>query len=110
VIVADTAFTACVVPTAPSELPDGATASFDAMRAARTAVTAYDSATTAYLNCLDTTAEQLAQQRQGAGAAAGLQALRSLQVSLHNTAVDTDHAVAERLNQQIRIYKAKHAP
>jgi hypothetical protein len=32
----------------------------------------------------------------------------SLGVTLHNAAVDRDRAVAERLNQQIRIFKAKH--
>ena len=52
------AFVACGAPAAPSELPDGATATREQMVAAHATVKAFDEATTIYTQCLDTTAYQ----------------------------------------------------
>jgi hypothetical protein len=108
--VADSAYAACVVPVEPTAVPDGATASIEQVRAGRANVAAFDVATNTYLACLDSTASQLSQQRQGAAAASGLQLAQSLGVRLHNEAVERDRALADRMNHQIRVYKAEHAP
>ncbi|HEY1724561.1 MAG TPA: hypothetical protein VGF89_03990 [Steroidobacteraceae bacterium] len=108
--VADSAFAACVVPTEPTAVPDGATASIEEMRTGRASVAAFDATTNTYLACLDSTVSQLAQQRQGTAAAAGLQLVRALGVKLHNDAVEKDQVLADRMNHQIRIYKAGHGP
>jgi hypothetical protein len=108
--VADSAYAACVVPVEPTAIPDGATASIQQVRAGRANVAAFDVATNTYLACLDSAASQLARQRQGAAAASSLQLVQSLGVRLHNEAVERDRALADRMNHQIRIYKAEHAP
>jgi hypothetical protein len=108
--VADSAFAACVVPAEPTAVPDGATASLEQMRAARADIAAFDAATNTYLACVDSAAGQVAQQRQGTAAAAGLPLVKSLGIKLHNEAVERDQVLADRMNRQIRIYKAAHGP
>jgi NaMN:DMB phosphoribosyltransferase len=107
-LTADLAFNDCAVPAQPTELPDGATASMQQMQQAHAAVTAFDAATNVYLKCVDASVSRVAQQDQGAASSASVRLVDSLGVTLHNAAVDRDRAVAERLNQQIRIFKAKH--
>jgi hypothetical protein len=37
-----------------------------------------------------------------------LQMLKTLHNGAHNTAVDQEQAVADQLNEQVRVFKAKH--
>jgi hypothetical protein len=46
-------------------------------------------------------------QYRGAASASNLQTLKTLGINLHNAAVDKDQALANRMNNQIRIFKAK---
>jgi hypothetical protein len=110
VFAAHSAFDGCVAPAQPMLIPDGATASMDQMRAARAAVAAYDSATNDYNKCLDAATANTAQQDQGAASPAIVRAVNALGVEMHNAAVEKDQALAARMNQQIRIYKARHSP
>jgi hypothetical protein len=110
VFIATSALLACVTPSEPTELPDGANASIEQMRTARTTIIAYDAATTTYTNCVDSTVNDITQRYQGVASASNLEAVKSLAVKMHNEAVEKDQAVAERMNQQIRIFKAKHGP
>src|ERR1700691_2439815 len=110
VFIATSALLTCVTPSEPTDLPDGANASIEQMRAARTTIIAYDAATTAYINCVDSTVNDITQRYQGAASASNLEALKSLAVKMHNEAVEKDQVVAERMNQQIRVFKAKHGP
>ena len=110
VFIATSALLTCVTPSEPTDLPDGVNASIEQMRAARTTIIAYDAATTAYINCVDSTVNEITQRYQGAASASNLEALKSLAVKMHNEAVEKDQVVAERMNQQIRVFKAKHGP
>jgi hypothetical protein len=108
VLTADVAFNNCVLPPQPTDLPDGATASMQQMQRAHAAVTAYNEATNTYLKCVDAAVGRVAQQDQRAASSGSLRLVDSMGVTLHNAAVDKDQALADRFNQQIRIFKAKH--
>ena len=110
VFIATSALLTCVTPSEPTDLPDGANASIEQMRAARTTIIAYDAATTTYINCVDSTVNDITQRYQGVASASNLEALKTLAVKMHNEAVEKDQVVAERMNQQIRVFKAKHGP
>jgi hypothetical protein len=62
----------------------------------------------AYAHCVDAAVERLAGQYAGVASAADIQNLKAFGISAHNTAVDQEQALADRLNEQLRIYKGKH--
>jgi hypothetical protein len=98
---------ACTGATAP-ELPDGAVASLQQMQAATQAFKAYDAATAAYTNCVDATVTRVTRQFAGVASEADLHRAEVFATSAHNTAVDQEQALADKLNAQVRIYKARH--
>jgi hypothetical protein len=104
---ASAALTACTLTDAPPT-PDGSTASREQMGAARSAFQAYDAATTAYTQCVDSAVERVAGQFSGRAAEADLQVLRNFGARAHNVAIDQEQAAADQLNTQVRAYKAKH--
>jgi hypothetical protein len=95
-------------PTTEPAMPDGARASREQMVEATSAFKAYDTATVAYTHCVDAAVERLAGQYAGVASAADIQNLKAFGISAHNTAVDQEQALADRLNEQLRIYKGKH--
>jgi hypothetical protein len=109
VLIATSAILACAVPVEPTDIPDGANATIEQMRAMRTLVITYDAATTAYIKCLDSAVNDVTREYRGVASASNLQSLRTFGVKKHNAAVDQDQALANRMNQQIRLYKSKHA-
>ena len=104
------AFLACGVPTPPTDVPDGTTATRDQMVAAHSAVKAFDAATTTYNQCVDTTAYQAAVQFKAVASGTDTETLNALQSRLHNEAIDRDQAVANRFNVQLRLFKARKNP
>jgi hypothetical protein len=92
----------------PPAVPDGASASAEAMAAARSAFQAYDSATNSYLQCVDKTIDGIAQKYAGVALRDDVHALKEFGLSAHNTAIDQERAIADQFNAQIRTYKAKH--
>jgi hypothetical protein len=107
VALASSQLAACPLATAPT-VPDGATASLEQMNAARAAFQGYDAATNAYLRCVDSAIERLAGELRGKAAPTELQRLDVFGASAHNTAIDQEQALADRLNVQIRLFKARH--
>ena len=105
---ASAALNACALMDAPSA-PDGATASTAQMAAARGAFQRYDTATNAYVECVDSTIERIARQFAGAASQENVQTLRRFGVAAHNAAIDHEQAAADRLNLQVRAYNARHA-
>lgn len=99
----------CPYPPPPDKIPDGNTASLDDMLAAKKAVTAYDAAIGTYLDCIK-------QEHQDAIAQGGdkltdkqKQDLDHIETQRHNAAVTQLQGIADRVNEQIRVYKAKNA-
>ena len=84
----------CVLPPAPSKIPDGNSASEQEMITAMQTLKEYNADVDTYLKCLDFETKQ---NRLSAGD----------QEKMHNTAVDTMQKVASKFNEQVRTFKAK---
>jgi hypothetical protein len=97
----------CSLPGAPA-VPDGATASLQQMAAARSAFQAFDNATNAYVHCVDSAIDGVAQQHAATASRTDLESLKTFGAGAHDTAIDQEQALADEFNAQIRIYKSKH--
>lgn len=93
---APAAFANCGMPSAPSKIPDGATASMQVMVTAMQTVKEYNHDVDTYLKCLDFEARQ---NQLSSGNA----------VSLHNAAVERLKRVTAKFNKQVRIFKSRHS-
>jgi hypothetical protein len=95
----------CIYPRAPAKLPDGATATYEEMVEAQKAVKQFNEDINSYNACLDlemTTFEKSGQYDENR-----LTELRAMQAKKNNAAVDEVQAVADRFNEQLRIFKAR---
>jgi hypothetical protein len=95
----------CIYPRAPERVPDGRTATFEEMAAAQKAVKQFDEDINAYNACLDM--ELTAQVQSGAYDENRLNELRAMQAKRNNAAVDEVQDVADRFNEQLRIFNAR---
>jgi hypothetical protein len=98
---------ACTYPTAPASIPDGSTATLAEMVAAQKAVKQFDEEINAYTACIKL--EESAQLKGDKLTADQKKAIEAQQAQKNNAAVDQDQAIADRFNEQIRIFKAKSA-
>jgi hypothetical protein len=104
------AYADCSYPPPPAKLPDGNTATMQEMLEAKTAVTQYNKDINAYVACIKlehetavTTAGDKLTPEQKAD-------MEKMEVQKNNAAVDQLQSVADRFNEQVRIYKAKNDP
>ena len=95
----------CIYPRAPEQIPDGKTATYDEMVTAQKAVQLFNEDVTAYNACLDM--EMASLEQSGQFDADRLSELRAMQAKKNNAAVDEVQAVADRFNEQLRIFKAR---
>jgi hypothetical protein len=100
----------CSYPPPPAKLPDGNTATMQEMLDGKNAVTQYNKDINAYVSCIKlehetavTTAGDKLTPQQKAD-------MEKIEVQKNNAAVDQLQSVADRFNEQIRIYKAKSDP
>ncbi len=89
------AFADCTLPPPPSKIPNGSTASEQDMIAAMNTLKEYNGDVTVYLKCLD---YEVKQNRMSAGA----------RDAKNNDAVAQLQSIADKFNQQVRAFKAKH--
>ena len=106
-VLAPAAYADCSYPPAPTQIPDGNTATLAQMLAAQKVVAAYNEQMNAYLSCI-----QLERDSRVAQAGAQLtkqqkQELEAIEIQKHNAAVDQLHSVADRFNAQVRVFKSK---
>ncbi|MBW4053764.1 MAG: hypothetical protein HIU85_20355 [Proteobacteria bacterium] len=85
----------CRLPSAPSKIPDGSTATQQEMITAMETIKQYNSDVQTYLKCLNFEARQN-------------QLAPGDQTSLHNAAVSELTQVAAKFNRQVRTFKARH--
>jgi hypothetical protein len=88
------AYADCVLPPAPSKIPDGSTASQQEMLTAMQTLKEYNGDVDTYMKCLEFEAKQ---NRLSHGD----------EERMHNAAVDTLTKVAAKFNEQVRTFKAK---
>jgi predicted transglutaminase-like cysteine proteinase len=93
-LVSLTAHADCVLPPAPSKVPDGKTASEQEMVTAMQTLKEYNMDVDTYLKCLEFETKQ---NRLSS----------SDQEKMHNQAVDTLQKVASKFNEQVRTFKSK---
>jgi hypothetical protein len=84
----------CVLPPAPSKIPDGASANEQEMVSAMQTLKQYNGDVDTYLKCLDF------EQKQN-------RLSRSEEERKHNEAVDAMTKIAAKFNEQVRTFKAK---
>jgi uncharacterized protein YfkK (UPF0435 family) len=96
---------ACIYPRAPDRVPDGATATFEEMAAAQKAVQQFNEDINSYNACLDL--ELVTLEKSGAYDQNRLAELRAMQAKKNNAAVDEVQALADRFNEQLRIFKSR---
>ena len=96
---------ACIYPRAPDRLPDGSTATFEEMAAAQKVVQQFNEDINAYNSCLDL--EMVSLEKSGAYDENRLTELRAMQAKKNNAAVDEVQSLADRFNEQLRIFKAR---
>jgi hypothetical protein len=106
---AGTAFADCPYPAAPDKLPDGATATMQDMLAGQKAVADYNKAVNDYVACID-------KEVDAAIAKAGDQIkpeqkadMQRVETQKHNAAIDKLQSIADRFNEQVKVYKARSA-
>jgi hypothetical protein len=109
-LLASSAFSDCGKPADPAAPPDGTSASKAEMLAAQQQMKAYDAGVTAYTKCVDAAAEHIVAQYQSFVPGSEINAVRALDIKVHNAAVDQDTLLVGRFNQQLRIYLAKQHP
>jgi hypothetical protein len=109
-----TAFADCSYPPPPDHLPDGNTATLQEMVEGQKAVKDYDKAINAYVACIqlersDATAK-LAQpgQTPTAEQKKAMDDMERVEIQKHNAAIDQLQSVADRFNEQVKVYKAKN--
>ena len=89
------AFAGCTLPPPPSKIPNGSTANEQEMIAAMNTLKEYNGDVNVYLKCLD---YEVKQNRMAA----------SVRDAKNNSAVTELQTVADKFNQQVRAFKAKH--
>jgi opacity protein-like surface antigen len=107
-LLAPAAYADCTYPQAPSQLPDGNTATLAQMLAAQKAVSSYNQEMTAYLSCIELERDSRVATQAGAQLTPQQkQQIQAIEIQKHNAAVDQLHAVADQFNAQVRIFKAR---
>jgi len=107
VMLAAAAQAECTYPKAPSNLPDGNTATQEQMVEGMKAVKAYNGAVTEYLNCLE---QEMNARVEAAGPdapAEQIEQIKAIHNKRHNAAVDELEQTATRFNEQVKTFKAR---
>jgi hypothetical protein len=103
----------CSYPPPPAKIPDGNSATMEEMLEAKKAVTQYNKDINAYVACIKLeheTAVSKAGQNPTQEQKDDMKRMEDMEIQKNNAAVDQLQSVADRFNEQVRIYKAKHDP
>jgi hypothetical protein len=105
-----TAWSACNYPRAPGKAPDGTSATRDQMVAGKKLVDEYQKLMNEYLACLKSEHQEV---MNGPGKDSMMAEQRKetedRYTAKNDAAVDEMQQVADRFNEQLRVYKAKNA-
>jgi hypothetical protein len=108
-LVAGPVYADCSYPAAPAKLPDGASATLEEMIAGQKAVKEYDTAIKGYVDCID---KELDDKIASAGDKLKPEQksdMQKVEAQKHNAAIDQLQSVADRFNEQVKVYKARTA-
>jgi len=103
------AYAECPYPQAPTKIPDGATATLEEMVAGQKAVGEYQKAINEYTACIDKELDAAIAKGGDKLKPEQKQDMQRVEAQKHNAAVDQLQAVADRFNEQVKVYKARTA-
>jgi hypothetical protein len=98
----------CTYPTPPDKIPDGNSASLDDMVTAQKAIKEYDKAINAYVACIKLEHSDAVTKAGDKLTAEQKADMERVEVQKHNAAIDQLQSVADRFNEQVRVFKAKN--
>jgi len=99
----------CPYPPAPDKLPDGATATLQDMLGGQKAVADYNKAVNDYVACIDKELEEAIAKAGDKIKPEQKADMQRVETQKHNAAIDQLQSVADRFNEQVKVYKAKAA-
>ena len=108
-LAASAAYADCPYPAPPDKLPDGASATLQDMLTGQKAVAEYNKAVTDYVACID---KELHDNIAKAGDKLKPEQkadMERVETQKHNAAIDQLQSVADRFNEQVKVFKAKAA-
>jgi hypothetical protein len=97
----------CTYPPPPTKLPDGNTATLEQMMEGKKAVTQYNKDINAYVACIKLEHETAVADAGDKLTPKQKADMEKIEVQKNNAAVDQLQSIADRFNEQVRIYKAK---
>jgi hypothetical protein len=112
---AGTAYADCSYPPPPDHLPDGNTATLQEMVEGQKAVKQYDKDINAYVACIQLERNDAVGKiaRPGETPTAeqkkAMADMERVETQKHNAAIDQLQSVADRFNEQVKVYKAKNS-
>jgi hypothetical protein len=101
------AYADCTYPAAPAKIPDGASATLEEMIAGQKAVNEYQKAINDYTACID---KELDANIAKAGDKLKPEQkadMQKVEAQKHNAAVDQLQSIADRFNEQVKVFKAR---
>ena len=106
-LIAAPAYADCPYPTAPTKLPDGKTATLEDMLAGQKAINEYQKAINNYTACID---KEVSDAITKAGDSLKPQQkadMEKVETQKHNAAIDQLQNIADRFNEQVKVFKAR---
>jgi len=107
VLTAAPVYADCPYPAAPTKIPDGATASMDDMLAGQKAVKDYNKAINDYVACIDKELDDSIAKAGDKLKPEQKTDMQKVEAQKHNAAIDQEQAVADRFNEQVKVFKAR---
>jgi hypothetical protein len=104
---AGAAFADCPYPPAPDKLPDGASATLQEMLAGQKAVADYNKAINDYVACIDKELDASIIKAGDKLKPEQKADMERVEAQKHNAAIDQLQSVADRFNEQVKVFKAK---
>jgi len=98
----------CSYPKAPTKIPDGNVAALEEMVAAKKSVEGYNKEMDAYLACIKLEQDGAVEKGGASLSEDQKKQIAAIYAQKNDAAVDELQGIAARLNEQIRVYKAKH--
>jgi len=99
----------CPYPAAPAKLPDGATATLQEMVDGQKVVQEYSKAINEYNACIDKALDDAIAKGGDQLKPAQKADMQRVEAQKHNAAVDQLQSIADRFNEQVKIFKARTA-
>jgi hypothetical protein len=106
---AGTAYADCPYPAPPDKLPDGASATLQDMLAGQKAVAEYNKAVTDYVACIDKELDTAIKDAGDKLKPEQKADMQRVEAQKHNAAIDQLQSVADRFNEQVKVFKSKSA-